>query len=385
MYTPETMHLYQLCRLGVSGTLLASVLFDELKITIPCKAMTLLWLPLGSSDARVFHESDAEISCGVLDAESFNQIFFTSTIELFTVLKPEHPVLRKIVSVFPDIRPVIEQNENTLAIYFTGRGQRTGAIFLHRSPGELFSTEEKMMLSRWAATLYLALNADIETSQFITSENNSGILLLDSIMKVQYACCRGRKLIKLSQASDNRRRHENRNGELDIKLHANFRSGEGVRASSFVLRNIWGGVQFRLHQMSDSKIHQNQLTAVTVQRQEPLTLGVFRGCRKLSLTEKQTEISLLLVNGLSYDAVATQLCISSNTVVDHVRKIYEKVGVANRSELVTTLLLGTRKEVNIKPSHDAGVVRNPLHPSIHYGSPAHIAADKKEVVRGYAL
>lgn len=385
MYTPEIMHLYQLCRLGVPGTLLASVLFEELTITVPCKAMTLLWLPLGSSNARVFHESDTEISCGVFDGKPFNKIFFTPTVGLFTVLKPEQPVLKEIASVFPGIRPVIEQNENTLAIYFTGMGQRAGAIFLHRSPGEPFSTAEKMMLSRWAPTLYLALNVDIETSQFIASEHNTGILLLDSVMKVQYACRRGRKLMNLSQASDDRMGNENRMGDLDIKLHANFRLGDGVRTTSFMLRNIWGEVQFRLHQMSGSKIHQDQLTAVTVNRQEPLALCVFRGCRKLSLTEKQTEISLLLVNGLSYEAVATQLCISANTVVDHVRKIYEKVGVANRSELVTTLLLGTRKEIHIKSSHDVGVARSPSYPLIHRCPSTHIAADKTEGVRGYAF
>ena len=386
MHPPEIMHLYQLCRLGLSGSLLASVLFEELKTTIRCEAMTLLWLPPGSSDARVFHESDAEASCGLLDAKSFNQIFLTPRVELFTVLKPEHPVLKKIACVFPAIQHVVEKNENTLAVYFTDEGQRTGAIFLHRPLIESFSTAEKVVLARWAPTLSYALNnIDIDTSRFIISENNAGILLLDNSMKVQYACCYGRKLINISQASDNKIPHENCNSDLDTKLHAHFRSGESAPVQNFVVRNIWGGFQFRLHQMSDSKIHQNQLTAVTVHRQEPLYLGVFRGCRKLSLTEKQTEISLLLVNGLSYDVVAAQLCISSNTVVDHVRKIYEKVGIANRSELVTTLLLGTKKGINIKSSHDVGVVRNPLHPSIQYDSSAYIAAGKKGIVRGHSL
>ena len=71
MHPPEIMHLHQLYRLGLSGSLLASVLFAELKTTIRCEAMTLLWLPPGSSDARVFHESDAEASCGLLDEKSF--------------------------------------------------------------------------------------------------------------------------------------------------------------------------------------------------------------------------------------------------------------------------------------------------------------------------
>ena len=386
MHPPEIMHLYQLCRLGLSGALLASVLFEELKTTIRCEAMTLLWLPPGSSDARVFHESEAEVSCGLLDAKFFNKIFSTTTVEIFTVLKPEHPVLKKIARVFPAIQHVVEKNENTLAVYFTDVGQHTGAIFLHRPLMELFSTAEKMVLAKWAPTLSFALyNIDIDTSRFTTSESNAGILLLDNSMKVQYACSHGRKLINISKASDNKIQHENCNSDLDTQLHAHFRSGESALAPNFVVRNIWGGFQFRLHQMSDSKVHQNQLTAVTVHRQEPLALGVFRGCRKLSLTEKQTEISLLLVNGFSYDAVATQLCISSNTVVDHVRKIYEKVGIANRSELVTTLLLGTKKEINIKSSHDTGVVRKPLRPSIPDDSSAYLAAGKKRIVRGHSL
>ena len=353
MNTPEIIHLYQLSRLEIPGDLLASALFDDLKKAISCDAMTLLWQHSMSAETRVFHESETAVNCGCIDAHSFNQIFSTTDAELYSLLKSEHPLLQKIAIVLPNVQHVIEQNLNTLVVYFTDSRKRTGAIMLHRPRMEQFSTTEKATLIRLAPILSNALKVDTDTSQFITSECNAGILLLDNHMNIQYACSRGRKLIHLSQASNHKMNGRDDNNDLHNQLRNHFGPEDIARSSNFIFRNSWGSFQFRLHRLSDAEIHSDQLIAVRVHRQEPLPLSVLRGCRKLALTEKQTEISLLLIKGLSYDAVAAKLCIKSNTVIDHVRKIYEKVGAGNRSELVTTLLLGAKKKPHLLPFYDA--------------------------------
>jgi DNA-binding NarL/FixJ family response regulator len=55
------------------------------------------------------------------------------------------------------------------------------------------------------------------------------------------------------------------------------------------------------------------------------------------LTPRETDIVLGLARGLSAKDIAAELLISVHTVRDHVKAIYEKVGVNSRGELVATL------------------------------------------------
>lgn len=55
------------------------------------------------------------------------------------------------------------------------------------------------------------------------------------------------------------------------------------------------------------------------------------------LTARETEIALLLCRGSSTKEIAAELLISSHTVRDHVKAIYDKAGVSSRGELVATL------------------------------------------------
>jgi DNA-binding CsgD family transcriptional regulator len=60
------------------------------------------------------------------------------------------------------------------------------------------------------------------------------------------------------------------------------------------------------------------------------------------LTERETEIVLELARGKVTKEIAARLCISTHTVRDHVKAIFEKVGVNSRGELVATLYAVTR-------------------------------------------
>lgn len=53
-----------------------------------------------------------------------------------------------------------------------------------------------------------------------------------------------------------------------------------------------------------------------------------------TLTERETEILTLFAKGMSYKETAATLSISNNTVGEHVRSIYGKLGVNSRNEAV---------------------------------------------------
>ena len=60
--------------------------------------------------------------------------------------------------------------------------------------------------------------------------------------------------------------------------------------------------------------------------------------REYKLTKRQAEVMTLLMQGKTYKAVGGVLGVSENTVRSHVKKIYAKVRVTSRMELLHLLL-----------------------------------------------
>jgi DNA-binding CsgD family transcriptional regulator len=63
----------------------------------------------------------------------------------------------------------------------------------------------------------------------------------------------------------------------------------------------------------------------------PLVADAYR------MTERERDVSQLVAHGLSTDAIAARLHLSRWTVQDHLKAIFEKVGVASRGQLVARL------------------------------------------------
>lgn len=69
-----------------------------------------------------------------------------------------------------------------------------------------------------------------------------------------------------------------------------------------------------------------------VQRQES---ALKQSLREGGLSDRETEVALLLLEGASYDEIADQLTISKYTVKRHAHNIYQKLEVANKVELIS--------------------------------------------------
>jgi len=75
--------------------------------------------------------------------------------------------------------------------------------------------------------------------------------------------------------------------------------------------------------------------AVTLRAAAPAeTFGLL--CRAHALTHRERDVVAALVAGLDTRAVTERLVISRYTVQDHLKSVFEKVGVRSRRELLTT-------------------------------------------------
>jgi DNA-binding NarL/FixJ family response regulator len=88
-------------------------------------------------------------------------------------------------------------------------------------------------------------------------------------------------------------------------------------------------------------VQQRPFFVLMLESQAP-ALHLIQRLRETGLSKRETDVVLLVCEGLSNSQIAEKLFISEYTVVNHLRNIYAKKHVSNRTSLahyVTTLLL----------------------------------------------
>ncbi|WP_169306868.1 helix-turn-helix transcriptional regulator [Pedobacter polaris] len=60
-------------------------------------------------------------------------------------------------------------------------------------------------------------------------------------------------------------------------------------------------------------------------------------CEEFNLTCREVEVVVLMLNGLKYKDIASNLFIAERTVTKHSQNIFLKVGVSNKFDLIKTL------------------------------------------------
>jgi DNA-binding CsgD family transcriptional regulator len=78
-----------------------------------------------------------------------------------------------------------------------------------------------------------------------------------------------------------------------------------------------------------------QSTAVTIRSATPAEVFAFL-CRVYALTRRERDVVSALISGLDTRAISDRLLISPHTVQDHLKSIFEKLGVRSRRELVAS-------------------------------------------------
>jgi DNA-binding CsgD family transcriptional regulator len=104
------------------------------------------------------------------------------------------------------------------------------------------------------------------------------------------------------------------------------------------------------------------LTAVLI---EPLSAAELAPLVAIAhgLSEREREVTQLVARGLSTAAIAERLVLSTWTVQDHLKRIFAKLGVSNRGELVAQVFFKQGAPPLTDALQDPGTQATPdLHP-----------------------
>jgi DNA-binding CsgD family transcriptional regulator len=77
------------------------------------------------------------------------------------------------------------------------------------------------------------------------------------------------------------------------------------------------------------------------------------------LSRREEEITNLIARGLGTGTIAERLCLSPHTVRDHVKAIFDKVGVSSRGELVASLFAEHYAPIHLDPAGTDSLEREP--------------------------
>ena len=109
------------------------------------------------------------------------------------------------------------------------------------------------------------------------------------------------------------------------------------RSPSLRVRAATGG-WIGLHASTLSSPTETRIAVVVEPAEPQSTLGVLLAAH--GLTARELDVARLVLRGESTKAVADALHISAHTVQDHLKSVFDKVGVRSRRDLVGRLLAG---------------------------------------------
>ncbi len=356
--TAEVAHIRQLCSSGLGGQVIMPPLLNALHALISSSQNHFFWLDAKGYVANVYTEA--------LDLPTLARTYAGSAtqpplIEAFTGItellfgnvdvynSARHAARRVRVSdAYRRYRNPFDFH-HVLAGSVRERGVCIGLIMFTRSHVEpKFTTRDEERLESLLPYFSRGLQSSRNTRGPFSASGDTGLVIVDREGKIRRACSNGRRLAFLAT-------HPSiaKDGSSEIVLASDVSEellhlcrplfdphASGVRFERMRHSSPWGSFVFQAYALDDGECTGENVVGITVERQEPLPLRLIHSMRWLQLSIKQCEVCLLLSYGYGYAAIAERLTVKVSTVVDHVRKIYHKLGVSQQEELLRKLVAG---------------------------------------------
>lgn len=238
-----------------------------------------------------------------------------------------------------------EQHHMLCSLVFKD-GNLAGRLFLYRSAlSKPFNQSDKKIFLQLLPYVSHALHENKSCDlQFIDS-GHSCLFITDIKGTIIYLSKQAKSLLALATHSNFKFDYQLPQilPPMLIELVRNLNQiakGQAAPPPCLTVTNTAGRFIFRAYWLDKLNQEPGALVGISIEHQEPLALKLLRALQDLPLSPTQKEVALLLAQGVGNEKIGERLHISYTTVKDHIRKIFDKLDIHQREELLPMLCLG---------------------------------------------
>ena len=356
--------IQRLCCLGIGSEMLMPHLMREVTKLVPSRGGLFYWLG-----------PDFEFTnCYTTYSPSLAELYFkefNATRAESALLRPlcqfkgrpmsnsvvqlgEHLVVDPATFLRSDLYNLIYRPADiydTLILLVRETGRTYGSLQLHRSPREPpFEPRHVKMLKSIAAFLAHGMTrAVIGEETFADGDGDSALFITDRDGRLRHVGAQAQHLLMMALNPCFSRTADWRNLGAPIPEIAQLCCSLSTVAEGEVeqfppclrLRNPWGEFVFRAYWFGPTDgAEQVREICITIERRLPRALALQRRVEYLPLTGREKQVCLLLAHGRSRRDLADAMGVAIGTIITHRSRIYAKLGVHSRAELLAALLPG---------------------------------------------
>jgi len=223
---------------------------------------------------------------------------------------------------------------------FDGEHRHGMCAFVRASDEPAYTKRDEQTLV--LAARYLAHAFELEKASELIEAGSAeggdvGFLLLGAHGELLHACDLGLRYFFDATRADGLNQGA---GSLAESLPVALvdRVAEKVPGRSILVSNRRGSFVFRPFSMRSASAAIGAPVAVTVRRLGSLKASLWHASARCGLSRRERQVAVALAQSAGYADIASQLDVTRNTAVSYVRRIYGKLGVSSRDQLVRALL-----------------------------------------------
>lgn len=351
-------YIKRMCVLNDAGQMLVPLLFKELHALVPSYSGTFYWINQEGKVRNIFDPSPDADKCAKLYIENFldrRDIEAQPSITKWAlsneiVTTSERFIYKNFYrSAFYNeiLRPLKYHHKLLTAVKY--HGLPIGLLLLHRTNSEkLFLVREEKIMRNLAPFIAYGLTKTTNIESMISGTSELGLLIFSDDCKLQFLSPQGRRHLFFAThpaISEETLKREHLPVQIPpeviclCKQIILMNSDAGMQGPPvWQHRNSWGGFVFRAQLLESGNNSNSYYVAITIEHQEPAKYKIIRRCKELGLSPRQIDICTYLVEGKTYEDIGSVLHISANTVIDHTRRLFDKLHVKSRGELASKLM-----------------------------------------------
>ena len=351
----DVSFMRKLCALGFPPQTLAQCLLPELRKLIPSHSAGVFWVDARGEMTNLYAERllppDAMAAYYekhyAVRAKSFSEAFKRRAESADPVSFHSFSKGEQETDYFRDVMQRLDAYHVLYGVVKEGAQPLAQISFYRGAADKSFDKEDANTLRSVLRYLAIGLGASASNAaakdEGVVAEEDFGMVnLAGTVTSASETWRRLLRLAALAELSPQHALKEHAAEELFVQRLCKelLSEQEGASPQGKAVRDTaWGRFVIRAFRLRDAQGRRADQIGLLIRREEPRSLSLVRGTGLAALTPQQREVALLIAAGKSNREIAEDLGLSFNTASSHVKQVYARLEVNERSAVAQKLLL----------------------------------------------